>query len=142
MGIFKKRVNDFPTPYTCTRAIREGGLETKLSMILMGLGNIVHGQKIKGLLYLAVEVAYVVFMAVNGIGFLRLLGSLGTVPPGRILGRDASGVYVYKGRPVRPDPALRSGDRAPDCADVPCMARGAAQRVQGGVSGQRGKACE
>ena len=77
MGIFKKRVNDFPTPYTCTRAIREGGLETKLSMILMGLGNIVHGQKIKGLLYLAVEVAYVVFMAVNGIGFLRLLGSLG-----------------------------------------------------------------
>ena len=80
MGIFKKRVNDFPTPYTCTRAIREGGLETKLSMILMGLGNIVHGQKIKGLLYLAVEVAYVVFMAVNGIGFLRLLGSLGTVP--------------------------------------------------------------
>ena len=80
MGIFKKRVNDFPTPYTCTRAIREGGLETKLSMILMGFGNIVHGQKIKGLLYLAVEVAYVVFMAVNGIGFLRLLGSLGTVP--------------------------------------------------------------
>ena len=80
MGIFKKRVNDFPTPYTCTRAIREGGLETKLSMVLMGFGNIVHGQKIKGLLYLAVEVAYVVFMVVNGIGFLGMLGSLGTVP--------------------------------------------------------------
>ena len=41
MGIFKKRVNDFPTPYTCTREIREGELETKLSMELMGLGNIV-----------------------------------------------------------------------------------------------------
>lgn len=47
MGILKKRVNEFPTPYTCTSAIREGGLETKLSMVLMGLGNIVHGQIIK-----------------------------------------------------------------------------------------------
>ena len=80
MGIFKKRVNDFPTPYTCTKAIREGGLETKLSMVLMGLGNMVHGQKIKGLLYLAVEVAYIVFMVVNGAGSLSMLGSDGTVP--------------------------------------------------------------
>ena len=80
MEIFKKRVNDFPTPYTCTKAIREGGLETKLSMVLMGLGNIVHGQKIKGLLYLAVEAAYFVFMVVNDVGFLSMLGSLGAVP--------------------------------------------------------------
>ena len=43
MGILKKKVNEFPTPYTCTRAIREGGLETKLSMVLMGFGNMVHG---------------------------------------------------------------------------------------------------
>ena len=69
MGIFKKRVNDFPTPYTCTRAIREADLRQSFSMVLMGFGNIVHGQKIKGLLYLAVEVAYVVFMVVNGSGF-------------------------------------------------------------------------
>ena len=80
MGIFKKRVNEFPTPYTCTKAIREGGLETKLSMVLMGLGNMVHGQIVKGLLYLAVEVAYIVFMAVNGAGFLAMLPSLGSVP--------------------------------------------------------------
>ena len=44
MRIFKKRVNEFPTPYTCTRAIKEGGMETRLSMIVMGLGNFVHGQ--------------------------------------------------------------------------------------------------
>lgn len=62
MGIRKKHVNEFPTPYTCTAAIREGGMETKLSMVLMGFGNIMHKQKIKGLIYLAVEVAYVVFM--------------------------------------------------------------------------------
>ena len=35
----KKKVNQFPTPYTCMRAIKEGGIETKLSMILMGFGN-------------------------------------------------------------------------------------------------------
>ena len=65
MGIFKKRVNEFPTPYTCMNAIKKGGIETKLSMVLMGFGNIVHGQMIKGLIYLAVEVAYVVFMVMG-----------------------------------------------------------------------------
>ena len=27
---FKKKVSEFSTPYTCTRAIKEGGMETKL----------------------------------------------------------------------------------------------------------------
>ena len=94
MGIFKKRVNEFPTPYTCTKAIREGGLETKLSMVLMGLGNMVHGQIVKGLLYLAVEVAYIVFMAVNGAGFLAMLPSLGSVPQKEIWD-EAQQIYVY-----------------------------------------------
>ena len=65
MGIIKKRVNEFPTPYTCANAVKKGGLETKLSMVLMGLGNMVHGQIAKGLIYMAVEVTYVVFMAVR-----------------------------------------------------------------------------
>ena len=86
MGIMKKRVNQFPTPYTCTKAIREGGLETKLSMVLMGFGNIVHGQIIKGLIYMAVEIAYVVFMVMNGIRFLGMLPSLGSIPPGGSVG--------------------------------------------------------
>ena len=54
MSMFKKKINEFPTPYTCKNAVKKGGLETKLSMILMGFGNIVHGQIIKGLLYLAI----------------------------------------------------------------------------------------
>lgn len=75
-------------------AVREGGLETKLSMFLMGFGNMVHGQKVKGLLYLAVEVIYIVFMAVNGVGFLRMLGSLGSEPQKEIWD-EASQVYLY-----------------------------------------------
>ena len=96
MGIFKKRVNDFPTPYTATKAIREGGLETKLSMLLMGFGNIVHGQVIKGLIYLAIEVAYIVFMVVNGAGFLSMLPSLGTVEQKEVWD-EAQQIYVYTG---------------------------------------------
>ena len=94
MGMIRNRVNEFPTPYTCRNAIREGGMETKLSMILMGLGNFVHEQKIKGLLYLAVEVAYIVFMAVNGITFLSMLGGLGSVPQKEVWD-EASQVYLY-----------------------------------------------
>ena len=75
-------------------AIKNGGPETKLSMLVMGLGNFVHGQKIKGLLFLAIEVAYLVFMAVNGIGFLSMLPSLGSVPQEEIWD-EASQVYVY-----------------------------------------------
>lgn len=90
----KKRVNQFPTPYTCMNAIRKGGLETKLSMFLMGFGNMVHKQKIKGLLYLAVEVAYLTFMFVSGIGILQMLGSLGSVPQKEVWD-EVDQVYRY-----------------------------------------------
>ncbi len=94
MGIFKKRVNEFPTPYTCMNAIRKGGIETKLSMLLMGFGNIVHGQMIKGLLYMALEAAYVVFMVMNGVHCLAMLPSLGTVEQQEYWD-EAAQVYMY-----------------------------------------------
>lgn len=90
----KKTKDEFSTPYTCMNAIKKGGIETKLSMVLMGFGNFVHKQKIKGLLYLAVEAAYLVFMLVNGIGFLSMLGSLGSVPQKEVWD-EANQVYVY-----------------------------------------------
>lgn len=91
---FKKKINEFPTPYTCARAIREGGMETKLSMVLMGFGNIVHKQFAKGLLFLALETAYLVFMLVNGIGFLKMLPSLGSVPQKEVWD-EVNQVYTY-----------------------------------------------
>ena len=94
MGILKKRVNEFPTPYTCTNAIHKSGLETKLSMVLMGLGNIVHGQIIKGLLYLAVEVAYIVFMVMTGAHCLAMLPSLGSVVQEEVWD-EAQQIYTY-----------------------------------------------
>lgn len=79
MGLFKKRVNNFPTPYTVTAAVKEGGMETKLSMVVMGIGNMMHKQVLKGLIYLAVEIMYLVFMITNGFHCLAMLPSLGSI---------------------------------------------------------------
>lgn len=94
MKIWKKRVNNFPTPYTCMAAVRQGGIETKLSMVLMGMGNMVHRQFVKGLLFLAAEVAYLVFMVTAGFSCLGLLGSLGTVEQQEVWD-EAQQVYLY-----------------------------------------------
>ena len=73
----QKKVSDFATPYTVANAILKGGITTKLSVLLMGLGNIAHKQIIKGLLFLGIEVAYIIYMATNGIYYLSMLPSLG-----------------------------------------------------------------
>ena len=94
MGILKKRVNEFPTPYTCVNAVKKGGIETKLSMVLMGFGNIVHGQMIKGLIYLAVEAVYIVFMVMAGVNCIAMLPSLGSVEQKEVW-NEAAQVYTY-----------------------------------------------
>ena len=64
---------------TCMGALKNGGTATRLSALVMGLGNIVHGQVAKGLLFLAAEIAYLVFMFTNGFHNLAMLVSLGSV---------------------------------------------------------------
>ena len=75
-------------------AIKKGGIETKLSMVLMGFGNIVHGQMIKGLIYLALEAAYVVFMVMAGAHCIGMLPSLGSVEQQEVW-NEAAQVYTY-----------------------------------------------
>lgn len=96
MGLIKKRINEFPTPYTCMAAIRQGGTETKLSMLIMGLGNILHKQAAKGVLFLAVEAAYLIFMITSGIQSIAMLPSLGSVPQKEVWD-EAKQVYMYTG---------------------------------------------
>ena len=90
----RKKAGEFDTPYTVMAAIREGGPETKLSMVLMGLGNMVHRQIGKGLLFLAVEAAYLVFMIMTGFHCISMLGSLGTVAQTEVWD-EVSQVYRY-----------------------------------------------
>ena len=94
MKRFKKLDSEFETPYTCMNAIKQGGLETKLSMVLMGFGNMVHGQRIKGLLYLAIEVFYIVFMVMIGVGCIAMLPSLGSVEQQEVWD-EVNQVYMY-----------------------------------------------
>lgn len=49
----------------------KGDFGTKLSYIIMGAGNIFHGQIVKGLLMLACEVGYFYYMAVFGLRQLQ-----------------------------------------------------------------------
>ena len=81
----KKKEDGFSTPYTCMNAIKKGGIETKLSMVLMGFGNFVHKQKIKGLLYLAVEAAYW-YLCCKRHWIFKYAGFPGKCSPERSLG--------------------------------------------------------
>lgn len=67
MASLKKRAKEFETPYPVTKAITKGDAVTKLSMLVMGLGNLAHKQIVKGILFLAVEIAYLLFMIEGGI---------------------------------------------------------------------------
>lgn len=95
MKILKKK-NPLASPITWTAAVTKGGWETKLSMLLMGLGNIVHRQVIKGLLFLALEVAYIMFMVTTGVRSISMLGTLGTLERQEVWD-EAQQVYLYTG---------------------------------------------
>mgnify|MGYP006386539189 CR=1 FL=1 len=94
MAIFKKGASEFETPYTVKDAVVKGGLATKLSMIIMGFGNVAHKQFMKGLLYFAIELAYILFMVQTGIGCLQKLISLGGNQPEEVW-NEAKGIYEY-----------------------------------------------
>lgn len=90
----KKRVNEFPTPYTVGKAVKEGGAATKLSMLVMGAGNIAHKQLVKGLLYLLIEIAFIAFMVMGGIHNIAMLPSLGDTAQEEVW-NEAKGIYEY-----------------------------------------------
>ena len=75
-------------------ALKKGGIMVWLSCLVMGLGNFAAGQFIKGLIFLAIEAAFVYYMATSGIHWLSLLPSLGDTPTQEVWSDDL-GVYVY-----------------------------------------------
>ena len=75
-------------------ALKKGGIVIWLSCLIMGLGNFAAGQFIKGLIFLAIEAAFVYYMATSGIHWLSLLPSLGDRVTEEVWNDDL-GVYVY-----------------------------------------------
>ncbi len=83
-------------PYSVRKALKNGGPVVWLTCLVMGFGNIVCGQIIKGLLFFAIEVAIVVFMAIPSGGFywISMLPSLGWREQGKVWNEEKF-VYEY-----------------------------------------------
>ena len=89
-----KRKKEFADPYTVTGAVTKGNLITKLSLLIMGLGNIAHRQIAKGLMFLVVEIGYIWFMIQSGIYNLSMFPSLGWREQEKVWNEKKS-IYEY-----------------------------------------------
>ena len=76
---FIRRQADYipPSRYTLRAALANGDAMTRLSFLILGAGNIARKQIVKGLLFLAVEIAYIAFMVTSGATNLAMIPSLG-----------------------------------------------------------------
>ena len=76
-------------------ALANGGPLVWLSCLIMGFGNLMAGQVIKALLFLAIEVAFVAFLVIPNGGFhwLSLLPSLGDTPTQEVWNDE---LYIYE----------------------------------------------
>ena len=75
-------------------SLKNGGALVWASCLVMGLGNIAAGQFVKGLLFLAIEVAFILYMVNSGFGWLAMLPSLGDTATQEVWNDDL-GVYEY-----------------------------------------------
>lgn len=85
---------EFDTPYTLKNAVVKGDIFTKLSILIMGAGNLAHKQIIKGIMFLGIEIAYLFFMIQSGFYNLSMLPSLGTVEQVETW-NESKGIYEY-----------------------------------------------
>ena len=90
-----KKKSMFKSEYTLFDAVIKGGWTTKLSMVVMGFGNIAHKRVIKGLIFLLLEATFIFYMVVIGAGALAGLPSLGDQAQVEVWNEDA-GVYEYQ----------------------------------------------
>lgn len=63
-------------------AFRYGDVFTKCSYVVFGLGNLARGQIVKGLIFLALEASFFVFLIRTGLHNLSKFATLGTQKPG------------------------------------------------------------
>ena len=88
----RQRAND----YSLLSALQNGGPVVWLSCLIMGFANIVSGQIIKGLIYLAIEIGVIAFLTSQGGGiyWISMLPSLGDREMQEIW-NDDKGIFEY-----------------------------------------------
>ncbi len=79
-----------------TRFIK-GDWATKLSYVFMGAGNAAKGQVAKGLLFFALELAYIAYIVFFGWGYLKKFPTLGTVEQGMQINPATGGYELMAG---------------------------------------------
>ena len=79
---------------TLGKALKNGNTATRSSCLIMGLGNFLQSQVIKGLLFLLMEVSFILFMVGRGTRCLRDLITLGTKVTGKEFD-EAKQIYIY-----------------------------------------------
>lgn len=75
-------------------ALKEGSWRTKLSIFVLGLGNLLRGQIIKGLLFLGLQAAFIYYLIASGIQDLSMLPSLGWLKQEEVW-NEAKGIFEY-----------------------------------------------
>lgn len=69
----------------------EGDWRTKISFVVMGFGQIFRKQFARGIAFLGIEIAYIVYMLNTGLTYLAKFNTLGTVESGY----DENYLYTY-----------------------------------------------
>ena len=83
-----------PRECSASEVLKRGDAVTKLSCIIFGLGNILNKQIARGLIFLAIEIAYICYMISFGISAIGNFITLGTREQGSVY-NDALGIYEY-----------------------------------------------
>lgn len=94
-NIFKRKPSDFPTEYTVSNAFKKGDALTKLSFLLLGVGNVAKKQVVKGILFLITELAYIGYMISYGFYSLKELTTLGHYEKIETWSEE-DGCYIYE----------------------------------------------
>lgn len=79
---------------TIRKVLKNGDIFTRLSCLIMGLGNLRNKQIVKGLLFLVSEIVFFLYLFTTGIGVLQGLVTLGTNTGGEVF-NEAKQVYEY-----------------------------------------------
>ncbi|MDR2021895.1 MAG: sugar ABC transporter permease [Hungatella sp.] len=90
----KKRKSDITIDGGGLSAFIKGNKITRLSILIFGLGNLMHKQIARGLLMLFMEIVYIYYMVTAGCGFVTDFITLGTRTQGETF-NEAKQIYEY-----------------------------------------------
>ena len=93
MGSAAQKINrNLPDTNRLAAIFKHGDIFTKLSFVIFGMGNMANGQVVKGLIYLLLEAAYIVYMILGGVHNVSMLTTLGTQQQGMVF-NETTGIF-------------------------------------------------